>query len=407
MSMSTIRFCEEKEGKIDHGSEGVVGSAAEDIDLGDQEIKNAPEPSSLVHESSTCKKCGRTGDHLAIDCLYGIGKLASKYVHTTIRVRNLAEDTHKSDLECLCGTYGPVAFVFEPGMQREGKRDQGLVAFVNSEDAQMAIEKLHGYTFNNRVLTVERATNVPEEPKNVPDPLILVQENECKNCGKIGDHLTKDCRYIKGRLIKKYDQKTILVKNLAEDTECSDLKWQCRTYGPIHSVFEPGIQNEGMRDLALVAFENKEDAQMAIEKLNGSTFNNRVVIVAWSKSAPDRSPAQEENRCKSCGEICGHLTKDCQHAIKGRLVSKYVENTIRVASLPEETDRLDLIELCSTYGPVDRVFEKKDYIAVAFENKEDAQMAIDKLNGSTFNHRVLAVEWLAEWAIKEFPRNES
>ncbi|KAI3891251.1 hypothetical protein MKW92_023646, partial [Papaver armeniacum] len=372
----------------------------------DQETKNVPEPSSLVPES-TCKKCGRIGDHLSIDCLYGIGKLASKYIHSTIRVRNLAEDTYKSDLECLFGTYGPVALVFEPGVQREGKRDQGLIAFENNEDAQIAIEKLNGYTFNNRVLTVEWATNVPEKTKNVPEPSILAQENECKNCGKIGDHLTKDCRYIKGKLIKKYDQNTILVRNLAEDTERSDLKWLCRTYGPVHSVFYPGMQNEGMRDLALVAFENKEDAQMAIEKLNGSTFNNRVLTVEWSKSVPDRSPAQEEKRCRSCGEIGRHLTKYCQHAIRGRLVAKHVENTIRVASLAEDTDRLDLIELCSTYGPVDRVFEKKDYIAVAFDNKEDAQMAIEKLSGSTFNHRVLAVEWWAEWAAKQFPRNES
>ncbi|KAI3897584.1 hypothetical protein MKX03_020843 [Papaver bracteatum] len=385
MSMSTIRFREEKEEKIDNGSEGVVGSAAEDIDLCDQETKNVPEPSPLVHES-TCKKCGRIGDHLTIDCQYGIGKLASKYARNTIRFRNLAEDTDKSDLECLCRTYGPVAFVLEPGMRR-GKRNQGLVAMENNEDAQNAIEKLNGYTFNNRVLTVEWATNVPEETKNVPDPSILAQENECKSCGKIGDHLTKDCRYIKGKMIKK-----------------SDLKWLCRTYGPVHSVFEPGMHHEGMRDLALVAFENKEDARTAIEKLNGSTFNNRVLTVEWSKSVPDRSPAQEEKRCRSCGEIGGHLTKDCQHAIKGRLVSKYVENTIRV---PADTDRLDLIELCSNYGPVERVFEKKDYIAVAFENKEDALMAIEKLNGSTLNHRVLEVELWAEWAVKEFPRNES
>ncbi|KAI3970004.1 hypothetical protein MKW92_046714, partial [Papaver armeniacum] len=54
-----------------------------------------------------------------------------------------------------------------------GKRDQGLIAFENNEDAHNAIEKLNGYTFNNRFLTVEWATNVPEKTKNVPDPSIL------------------------------------------------------------------------------------------------------------------------------------------------------------------------------------------------------------------------------------------
>ncbi|KAI3930439.1 hypothetical protein MKW92_043700 [Papaver armeniacum] len=220
--------------------------------------------------------------------------------------------------------------------------------------------------------------DIGEETKNL-------EGHTCDNCGKIGDHWTKDCRSgIYGRS-RKYDQNTIRFRNLSEDTHRDHLRWLCSTYGPVARVAGPEIN--GMKDQGLVAFENKIDAQLAIEKLNGSTFKGHVITVEWALK--EKVPDLKENRCRRCGKIDDHWEKDCPWVVYNP-IGKYVHNTIRVRNFAGETDRSDISSLCGTFGPIACVFEPGLYyegkghlgLAIAFENKEDAQKAIEKLNGS-------------------------
>ncbi|OWM87465.1 hypothetical protein CDL15_Pgr022576 [Punica granatum] len=77
------------------------------------------------------------------------------------------------------------------------------------------------------------------------------------------------------------------------------------------------------------------------------------------------------------------------------------ENSVRVTNLSEDTREPDLLELFRTFGPVSRVYvaiDQKTGVSrgfgfVNFINKEDAERAINKLNGYGYDNLILRVEW--------------
>lgn len=79
------------------------------------------------------------------------------------------------------------------------------------------------------------------------------------------------------------------------------------------------------------------------------------------------------------------------------------ENSVRVTNLSEDTREPDLLELFRPFGPVSRVYvavDQKTGISrgfgfVNFVSREDAERAINKLNGYGYDNLILRVEWAA------------
>lgn len=77
------------------------------------------------------------------------------------------------------------------------------------------------------------------------------------------------------------------------------------------------------------------------------------------------------------------------------------ENSVRVTNLSEDTREPDLLELFRPFGAVSRVYVALDkdtqvsrgFGFVNFVNREDAQRAINKLNGYGYDNLILRVEW--------------
>ncbi|EPS62351.1 hypothetical protein M569_12437, partial [Genlisea aurea] len=77
------------------------------------------------------------------------------------------------------------------------------------------------------------------------------------------------------------------------------------------------------------------------------------------------------------------------------------EYSVRVSNLSEDTREPDLLELFRPFGAVTRVFIVKDrgtetsrgFGFVTFVNREDAERAINKLNGYGYDNLILRVEW--------------
>lgn len=77
------------------------------------------------------------------------------------------------------------------------------------------------------------------------------------------------------------------------------------------------------------------------------------------------------------------------------------ENSVRVTNLSEDTREDDLHELFRSFGAVTRVYvaiDQRTHMSrgfgfVNFVNKEDAQRAINKLNGYGYDNLILRVEW--------------
>ncbi|CAF1418575.1 unnamed protein product, partial [Adineta ricciae] len=77
------------------------------------------------------------------------------------------------------------------------------------------------------------------------------------------------------------------------------------------------------------------------------------------------------------------------------------EATVRVTNLPEETQEQDLRDLFTPFGSLNRVYLAKDktsntskgFAFITFNEKKDAQKAIECVSGFGYDHLILKVEW--------------
>lgn len=94
-------------------------------------------------------------------------------------------------------------------------------------------------------------------------------------------------------------------------------------------------------------------------------------------------------------------TRSNNYSGRGSDMRKQDEATVRVTNLPEETQEQDLRDLFTPFGPVSRVFLAKDktsnvskgFAFITFNEKKDAQKAIECVSGFGYDHLILKVEW--------------
>ncbi|KAK2993153.1 hypothetical protein RJ640_015340 [Escallonia rubra] len=169
-----------------------------------------------------------------------------------------------------------------------------------------------------------------EEAKSAGDPLAQMGKGGavlmlCRTCGKKGDHWTSRCPYkdlaqpsesfvekpptsdgtsaaagiTKGAYVppsmragaektgsdmrRRNEENSVRVTNLSEDTREPDLHELFRTFGPLSRVYVALDQKTSMsRGFGFVNFVNREDAERAINKLNGYGYDNLILRVEWA-----------------------------------------------------------------------------------------------------------------------------
>ena len=148
----------------------------------------------------------------------------------------------------------------------------------------------------------------------------------CRTCGKKGDHWTSKCPYkdlasavdnmpptsdaapssgpsknayvVPGmrpggertgtEMRRRNDENSVRVTNLSEDTREPDLLELFRSFGPVTRVYVAIDQKTGVsRGFGFVNFVNKEDAERAINKLNGYGYDNLILRVEWATPRPN------------------------------------------------------------------------------------------------------------------------
>jgi translation initiation factor 3 subunit G len=77
------------------------------------------------------------------------------------------------------------------------------------------------------------------------------------------------------------------------------------------------------------------------------------------------------------------------------------KNSLRVTNVSEDATEDDLRELFAKFGRIQRIYLARDretnmsrgFCFVTYHNREDAQLAMDKLHGYGYDHLILNVEW--------------
>ncbi|PKU68028.1 Serine/arginine-rich splicing factor 33 [Dendrobium catenatum] len=87
---------------------------------------------------------------------------------------------------------------------------------------------------------------------------------------------------------RRNDENSVRVTNLSEDTREPDLHELFRTFGPVSRVYVAVDQKTGVsRGFGFVNFVHREDAEKAINKLNGYGYDNLILRVEWATPRPN------------------------------------------------------------------------------------------------------------------------
>ncbi|KAF1475860.1 Polyadenylate-binding protein 1, partial [Megadyptes antipodes antipodes] len=163
----------------------------------------------------------------------------------------------------------------------------------------------------------------------------------------------------------------IFIKNLDKSIDNKALYDTFSAFGNILSCNVVCDEN-GSKGYGFVHFETQEAAERATEKMNGMLLNDHKVFVGKFKSREERE-AELEARAKEFTNV-------------------YIKN------FGEDMDDERLKELFGKFGPAlsvkvmtDESGKSKGFGFVSFERHEDAQKAVDEMNGKELNGKQIYV----------------
>uniref|UniRef100_A0A7N6AGV0 Polyadenylate-binding protein n=1 Tax=Anabas testudineus TaxID=64144 RepID=A0A7N6AGV0_ANATE len=171
--------------------------------------------------------------------------------------------------------------------------------------------------------------------------------------------------------LRKSGVGNIFIKNLDKSIDNKALYDTFSAFGNILSCKVVCDEN-GSKGYGFVHFETQEAAERAIEKMNGMLLNDRKVFVGRFKSRKERE-AELGARAKEFTNV-------------------YIKN------FGDDMDDEKLRELFSKYGNAmsirvmtDDTGKSRGFGFVSFERHEDAQKAVDEMNGKEFNGKLIYV----------------
>ncbi|XP_065326869.1 polyadenylate-binding protein 1 [Pelmatolapia mariae] len=171
--------------------------------------------------------------------------------------------------------------------------------------------------------------------------------------------------------LRKSGVGNIFIKNLDKSIDNKALYDTFSAFGNILSCKVVCDEN-GSKGYGFVHFETQEAAERAIEKMNGMLLNDRKVFVGRFKSRKERE-AELGARAKEFTNV-------------------YIKN------FGDEMDDEKLRELFSKYGNAmsirvmtDENGKSRGFGFVSFERHEDAQKAVDEMNGKEMNGKLMYV----------------
>jgi polyadenylate-binding protein len=255
----------------------------------------------------------------------------------TIYVGDLHPEVNEANLFEVFSAIGPVASV-RVCRDLVTRRSLGYayVNFHSMEDAERALDSMNFYAC----------------PQTRDKPMRLMWKN-------------------RDPTIRKSGAGNIFIKNLDKSIDNKALMDTFSVFGNILSCKVATDEQGNSLGYGFVHFENPEDAETAINKVNGMLLNDKRVYVGYFKSRQERE-ANEET----------HIFTNVY--TKNLTPSMCNEEKIRELFSPYG-------EITSIYVPVDANDMPKGFAFVNFAKPESAAKAVEELNGKEFEGKSLYV----------------
>uniref|UniRef100_A0A8D3C2C6 Polyadenylate-binding protein n=1 Tax=Scophthalmus maximus TaxID=52904 RepID=A0A8D3C2C6_SCOMX len=220
-----------------------------------------------------------------------------------------------------------------------GSKGYGFVHFETHEAAERAIEKMNGMLLNDRKVFVGRFKSRKEREAEL------------------------------GARAREFTN--VYIKNFGEDMDDEKLKELFGRYGPALSIRVMTDESGKSKGFGFVSFERHEDAQKAVDDMNGKDMNGRQVYVG---------------RAQKKGERQNELKRKFEQMKQDRM-TRYQGVNLYVKNLDDGLDDERLRKEFSPFGTITSAKvmmeggRSKGFGFVCFSSPEEATKAVTEMNG--------------------------
>ena len=232
-----------------------------------------------------------------------------------VYVGNLAYGTRNDGLREHMSQAGTVLSAEVMLMYNGRSKGCGLVEFSSEEEAATAVATLNDTTLDERMIFVREdrepgQRGVTRRPPRAVRPPVSVDSKRCYRCNQFG-HLARDCVADESVVLNRVESRTcfkcgnvghlardcteaaeggdagrkLFISNLSFQMAWQDLKDAFAAFGPViraDVLTERGGRSKGV---GVVIFENAQDAQQAIQDMDGVEVFGRNIGVRLDRYA--------------------------------------------------------------------------------------------------------------------------
>ncbi|XP_060939025.1 polyadenylate-binding protein 4 [Limanda limanda] len=230
-----------------------------------------------------------------------------------------------------------------------GSKGYAFVHFETQDAADRAIEKMNGMLLNDRKVFVGRFKSRKEREAEL------------------------------GARAKEFTN--VYIKNFGDDMDDERLKVFFEKYGKTLSVKVMTDPTGKSRGFGFVSYEKHEDANQAVEEMNGTDLNGKTVFVGRAQKKMER-----QNELKRKFEM-----------LKQERISRYQGVNLYIKNLDDTIDDEKLRKEFSPFGSITSAKvmleegRSKGFGFVCFSSPEEATKAVTEMNGRIVGSKPLYV----------------
>ncbi|EDO15573.1 hypothetical protein Kpol_487p6 [Vanderwaltozyma polyspora DSM 70294] len=295
----------------------------------------------------------------------------------SVFVGNLTYDCTPEDLRDHFSTIGEVVRA-DIITSRGHHRGMGTVEFTNADDVNEAISQYDGSYLLDRQIFVRQDNPPPEASHESEPPRERRERRTLGNDGSLHSHIGYE----------------VFIANLPYSINWQALKDMFKECGSVIRADVELDRNGYSRGFGTVILGSQEDMERAISMYNGYELEGRVLEVREGRSnnQDEEMPISEDIEINDNGNDINDENAGTSDQFTDGVVGGGEKNElIYCSNLPFSTAKSDLFDLFETIGKLKNAELKFDQkgnptgvAIVEYENVDDAQVCVDRLNNYNY-----------------------